>query len=123
MRKHSDMIPSVFVLFLRLIEFPSNDSTFSSLAGSPNTSLAGTAPNSPPVTSTSTDEHQQFPFQGETRRPADVPLPDLEKRRKDAERLADEELVKIIAERRRKLVERGIKFTTVLMTGRDMLGE
>jgi trafficking protein particle complex subunit 11 len=122
MRKHSDMIPSVFVLFLRLLEFPANESTFSSVAGSPLTSLGGTPSTSPPA-ATSTDDARQFPFQGETRKPADIPLPDLEKRRKEAERLADEELVKVIAERRRKLVERGIKFTIVLMTGRDMLGE
>lgn len=35
----------------------------------------------------------------------------------------DDELIKLISDRKRGLVERGIKLTVVLLTGRAMLGE
>jgi hypothetical protein len=50
---------------------------------------------------------------------------ELERLRKDAERRADEELVKEIADRRKRLIDRvtGIKITVVLMASREALGQ
>lgn len=130
-RKHSDMIPSVFVLFLRLMEFPATASMYSSLANTPNVS----APTSPQGGAAGASGDTADPFESQTSatssgsKEREIPIPpgqrppDLERRRKEVEKEADEQLIKIIAERRKKLVERGIKFTIVLMTSRDMLGE
>jgi hypothetical protein len=117
------MVPSVFVLFLRLVDLPTTESTSMSLVNSPVTSLAGTAPTSPSVAAPTDDPIAKVSTSPS--QPEDVPVskPELENRRKEAERLADEQLIKVIAERRKKLAERGIKFTIVLMTGRDMLGQ
>lgn len=68
-RKHAELVPSVFVLFLKLWETP-----------------AGTED-------------------------------------KDKEREMDDQLVKEIAERKKRLVDRGIKLTVVLMASREMLGK
>jgi hypothetical protein len=117
------MVPSVFVLFLRLLDLPTTESTSTSLVNSPVTSLAGTAPTSPSLAAPADDPIAKV--SASSSQPEDVPVskPELENRRKEAERLADEQLIKVIAERRKKLAERGIKFTIVLMTGRDMLGQ
>jgi hypothetical protein len=78
-RKHAELVPSVFVLFLRLYE-------------------------SPEV--------------GET------PLSAEEQHSREAkEREMDDALVKEIGERRRRLGERGIKLTVVLMASAATLGE
>ena len=81
-RKHAELVPSVFVLFLRLFETPV-DST-SDAAG------AGAGPS------------------GNTN--------------KVKEREMDEALVREIGERRRRLGERGIKLTVVLMASAATLG-
>lgn len=73
-RKHTELVPSVFVLFLRLYETPPRGSSTSPLGGEL--------------------------------------LSESERQR---ERDADEALVREIAERRRRLGERGIKLTVVLM--------
>ncbi|KAL1409710.1 hypothetical protein Q8F55_003706 [Vanrija albida] len=72
-RKHTEFVPAVFVLFLRLYESPKG--------------------------------------------PSDSPLGDevAAESRRQAEREADEGLVREISERRRRLGERGIKLTVVLM--------
>lgn len=73
-RKHAELVPSVFVLILRLYEAPPRDQASSPLVGEV--------------------------------------LSDAERQ---MERNADEQLVHEIAERRRRLGERGIKLTVVLM--------
>lgn len=80
-RKHTEFVPSVFVLFLRLYESPKG--------------------------------------------PSDSPLGDevAAESRRQAEREADEALVREISERRRRLGERGIKLTVVLMATTAALGE
>lgn len=67
-RKHAELVPSVFVLFLKLWE-----------------------------PSTGHDD-------------------------KEMEKQMDDDLVKEIAERKKRLADRGIKLTVVLMASRDMLG-
>lgn len=84
-KKHAEMVPSVFVMFLRLYEAPS-----------------------------ATGEHGAAadPAAAQARREAE----------KAMEKDADEGLVKEIAERRRRLGERGIKLTVVLMASAAALG-
>ncbi|WVQ71632.1 hypothetical protein IAR50_001172 [Cryptococcus sp. DSM 104548] len=80
-RKHSELVPSVFVLFLRLYESP------------------------PPPTGLETIEETQ--------------LRESEDRQREKE--MDESLIKEISDRRRRLVERGIKLTVVLMASSQTL--
>ncbi|TYJ56593.1 hypothetical protein B9479_002685 [Cryptococcus floricola] len=80
-RKHSELVPSVFVLFLRLYESP------------------------PPPTGLETIE--------ETR--------SRESEDRQREKEMDELLIKEISDRRRRLVERGIKLTVVLMASSQTL--
>lgn len=79
-RKHAELVPSVFVLFLRLFESPIVEGDGELCA---------------------TDVQE----------------------REAKEREADEALVKEIGERRRRLGERGIKLTVVLMASAATLGE
>lgn len=81
-RKHAELIPSVFVLFLRLYEAPSG-------------------PDSEPK-----EERDA-----------------REKRNKEKEREMDEALIQEIGDRRKRLGERGIKLTVVLMASAATLGE
>lgn len=80
--KHSDRVPSVFVLFLRLYESPDEEAVEDILGG---------------------NEAQESA-----------------KRAKEQE--MDESLVKEIGDRRRRLGERGIKLTVVLMASAAALG-
>lgn len=73
-RKHTELVPSVFVLFLRLYETPSRSSSASPLGG-------------------------EVLSEGE----------------RQTQREADDATVREIADRRRRLGERGIKLTVVLM--------
>jgi hypothetical protein len=84
-KKHAEIVPAVFVMFLRLYEAP----TPAKVPGEADDEAAGRA-----------------------RREAD----------KAMEKDADEGLVKEIAERRRRLGERGIKLTVVLMASAAALG-
>ena len=84
MRKHAELVPSVFVLFLRLYE-------------------------SPPLVE-GTEETTEEKAARETR-----------DRAKEQE--MDEVLVREIGERRRRLGERGIKLTVVLMASTETLGK
>ncbi len=82
-RKHAELVPSVFVLFLRLFETPDHSDGLE----------------------LSADEAQK-------RTAAD----------REKEKEMDDMLVKEIGERRRKLGERGIKLTIVLMASAATLG-
>lgn len=83
-KKHVEIVPSVFVMFLRLYESPA--------------------------------------WEAETR----TDTPEAQSRREQeraTERESDEGLVREIGERRRRLGERGIKLTVVLMASAAALGE
>lgn len=85
-KKHLEIVPSVFVLFLRLYESP-----------------------------TWTEEERANLDPGATQAKRET------ERAKEKE--ADEGLVREIGERRRRLGERGIKLTVVLMASAEALGE
>jgi hypothetical protein len=138
-RKHSEVLPSVFVLFARLYEHnyiggqssdgvrsPTNPATAGrSRAGSlldatdpVNVPIPPTpAPSSPSLKATRPNSVETGTIKGSAK--------ELDRQRREAERRADEEMVKEIADRRRKLIEKvtGIKMTVVLMASRDALGE
>lgn len=80
-RKHAELVPSVFVLFLRLYESPERS--------------ASSAAQTPEEIAT----------------------------REAKEKEMDDGLVREIGERRRRLGERGIKLTVVLMASAATLGE
>ena len=81
MRKHAELVPSVFVLFLRLYESPI------------------------PLGEDNEDKTAR------------------EKADREKEKEKDDELVKEIGDRRRRLGERGIKLTVVLMASSATLGQ
>ena len=133
-RKHSEILPSVFVHFARLYEHSfSRDqgAQTSALQGSNGRSRANSvldamdpvnvpipatpAPSSPSMTPTK-HASDSTNLNGSTK--------ELERQRREAEKRADEELVREIADRRKKLVDKvtGIKMTVVLMASRDALG-
>jgi hypothetical protein len=80
-RKHAELVPSVFVLFLRLYDSPL-----------------------PPDNETQAEREAR------------------EKQDKPREKEMDEALIKEIGDRRRRLGERGIKLTVVLMASAATLG-
>ena len=84
-RKHAELVPSVFVLFLRLSESPHHDNGLELSANEAQKKEAGD-------------------------------------REKEREREMDEMLVKEIGDRRKRLGERGIKLTIVLMASPATLG-
>jgi hypothetical protein len=81
-RKHAELVPSVFVLFLRLYE-----------------------PPLPPASETAEEKQER------------------ETRDKVKEKEMDDALVREIGDRRKRLGERGIKLTVVLMASAATLGE
>lgn len=133
-RKHSEILPSVFVHFARLYEhsFSGDQAARSSpTQGSGGRSRAGslldaTDPINVPIPPTPAPSSPSL----KSAKPASDPLnvtgstKELEKQRRESEKRADEELVKEIADRRKKLVDKvtGIKMTVVLMASRDALG-
>lgn len=135
-RKHSEVLPSVFVLFARLYEHNYKPGETSEGVTSPFTggrSRAGSlldatdpvnvpipptpAPSSPSLRATRPASVESGTVKGSAK--------ELDRQRRDAERRADEEMVREIADRRKKLVDKvtGIKMTVVLMASRDALGE
>ena len=82
-RKHSELVPSVFVLFLRLYESPQKDGR-----------------------EERADEAQK-----------------QERSDREKEKEMDDLLIREIGERRRRLGERGIKLTVVLMASAATLGK
>lgn len=100
-RKHRDLVPAVFVAFHCLappyIEDETQDPSTTSDDGAKTRHVNGnSAPDQP---------KSQRSLTGA----------ELKAR--------DEELVRLIADRKRSLAERGIKLTVVLLTDRDMLGQ
>lgn len=93
-RKHRELVPSVFVAFHLLSE--------------PAPGVAGNASSA-----ANTSEPAERQALG-----ASTAVGSIEELRQ-----RDEELIQEIAERKRALVERGIKLTVVLLTNRTMLGE
>lgn len=93
-RKHRDIVPSVFVAFHCLAESYVIEEQQSDEAG--EEAAADGQPSEP-------SQPRRRPLTG----------PELKVR--------DEELVRLIAERKRSLAERGIKMTVVILTNRDML--
>jgi len=135
-RKHSEVLPSVFVLFARLYEhnygggersegiastIPASRSRAGSLldATDPvNVPIPPTpAPSSPSLRAAKSNTIESGAVKGSAK--------ELDRQRREAERRADEEMVREIADRRKKLVDKvtGIKMTVVLMASRDALGE
>jgi hypothetical protein len=133
-RKHSEILPSVFVHFARLYEHslskdqgpyisPPQGSGGRSRAGS---LLDATDPVNVPIPPTPAPSSPSLTSAKPASGTANVngSTKGLEKQRREAEKRADEELVKEIADRRKKLVDKvtGIKMTVVLMASRDALG-
>lgn len=137
-RKHSEILPSVFVHFARLYEHSFSKDQDQASRGSPSQasngrlrSRAGTLDATdpinvpiPPTPAPSSPSMAPAKSASETAN-LNGSAKELEKQRREAEKRADEELVREIADRRKKLVDKvtGIKLTVVLMASRDALGQ
>lgn len=98
-RKHRELVPSVFVLVLRLYEFDLSGGTYKSINEEGNEAALSA--------SVSKDKDQ-------------TDVGPLEKEK--IERINDNELVNDILNRKRICAERGVKLAVVLLTSREILG-
>ncbi|CAO1619304.1 unnamed protein product [Parajaminaea phylloscopi] len=102
-RKHKEIVPSAFVCFYCLADPYIRESATTSSSASP----PAVARQEEPDAAGSPEEEVEAPL------PRSIPGHELKAR--------DDELVRLISERKRSLVERGIKLTVVLLTTRDVL--
>ncbi|KAJ3863828.1 hypothetical protein EV359DRAFT_64503 [Lentinula novae-zelandiae] len=107
-RKHTMLVPAVFVLFIRLFEADDPSSIYAySLGGEHNTEF----------------EQRLKELRDLADRRNDKDTDRVVDRVKDLERLKDTELAALIAQRKRTTNERGIKLTVVLMASRKLLDD
>ncbi len=139
-RKHSELIPSVFVMFLRLEDFgrpitaggvgarERSGSTASGSVGGNGRSRSGSKSSlaSQSGTLRSPDIAQEQGFAPTPTQPAAATSSTsvtTEKQRLSSQSASDAQLITEIASYKKRTAERGIKFTVVLLAAREMLDD